>query len=183
MLWQDANGLASIWWPLKASEDLFLGQLGPTEPVLNLSSSPLPFLLSFFTAASFFGFLTEPETYLKAKIIIYFFFGKKPGMPFCKKPHDFTVKWKYEGREDQPSPQLHTKHCHSLNEPSVPARASSARTEEEKQICLIFWVVLCGDRSWTRWSLSVPSNLRYSMIQWFYDLQPLPQCWGGSHPS
>ena len=27
-----------------------------------------------------------------------------------------------------------------------------------------FWVVLCGARSWTRWSLWVPSNLEYSVI-------------------
>jgi len=31
-----------------------------------------------------------------------------------------------------------------------------------------FWVFLCGARSWTRWSLQVPSNLGYSVILWFY---------------
>jgi len=31
------------------------------------------------------------------------------------------------------------------------------------------WVVLCGARGWTRWSLWAPSNSGYSMVRWFYD--------------
>ena len=33
------------------------------------------------------------------------------------------------------------------------------------EICF-FWVALCGARSWTQWSLWVPSNLDCSMILW-----------------
>jgi len=29
------------------------------------------------------------------------------------------------------------------------------------------WVVLCGARSWTRWSFCVPSNSGYTMFLWF----------------
>ena len=42
-----------------------------------------------------------------------------------------------------------------------------------------FWTVLCGARSWTHWSLQVPSNSGYSMITvWSYvekhNTRPIP---------
>lgn len=71
VLWQDANGLASDRWPLKASRDFFLDQLGPTEPELNPFPSPPSFFLSFFTTASFLaGPLSLGPTF-KLRLILY----------------------------------------------------------------------------------------------------------------
>lgn len=36
-------------------------------------------------------------------------------------------------------------------------------------ICFDFCMVLCGARSWTWWSLGVPSSSGCSMIWWFYE--------------